>query len=493
MAKKYQGKVVAPEFPGGLPWLNATGPLTLSAFSGKLLLLNFWTSSRVDCIQLVPVLRKLEQDYPEEFAVVGVHTPKFDEERATENVRQALMRYGVSHPVVNDAERAVWQAYEVESWPTLVFVDPLGKVVGRLEGPITYEQGVTLIDEMLTEFRANGTLRPSPSAITLEQPPAGILSYPAKVLADPDNERLFIADSGHHRVLLTDMDGEVQTVIGSGVEGLADGLLEGAKFRHPQGLLAVGDLLYVADTGNHAIRIVDLEVGIVETIAGTGEQGIGRVEGGAALEVALRSPSDLALVGRNLHIAMAGSHQIWALNLDTYVVQAIVGTGAESIIDGPPEEAELAQPSGITTDEDDVLYFVDSETSSIRSADIRSAHEVTTLTGTGLFDFGDVGGEGASAKLQHPQGIDCQDQFLYVADTYNHKIKVIESETRVVATLAGSGEAGSHDGALGEASFYEPGGLSAAGDLVYVADTNNHAIRVVDLEAREVRTLNVDF
>jgi thiol-disulfide isomerase/thioredoxin len=493
MATKYAGKVNAPEFPASAEWLNTAGPLTLSSFRGKVLILDFWTSSCINCMHMIPALRKLEKSYPEEVAVVGVHSAKFDQERSTENIRQAITRYGVSHPVINDASMDVWRSYAVRAWPTVMFVSPQGKVIGRLEGELTHEQGVVLLDEMIAEFREDGTLHPSPATQDLEQAPVGILRFPGKIVADPENERLFISDSGHHRVLVTDLDGTIQTVIGSGNEGLADGVLEGAQFNRPQGLAVSGDALYVADTGNHAIRYVDLEAQVVETIAGTGRQGEGHVEGGASLEVDLRSPWDLALVGRNLHVAMAGSHQLWTLNLDTHVIQATVGTGAEGIVDGPPEEAVLAQPSGITFDEDDVLYFADSETSAIRSADTLSAHHVATIVGEGLFDFGGEDGHGSTARLQHPLGVDYQDGIVYVADTFNNKIRSVGVESCMVKTVAGTGAAGAADGPASEAAFYEPGGLSVAGNLIYVVDTNNHAVRVVDLAVGEVRTLTVDF
>lgn len=493
MTNKYAGKVNAPPFPEGIEWLNTLSHLTLSDFAGKLLVLDFWTYCCINCLQTLPALRALERKYSEEIAVVGVHTAKFDEERARENIRQAIMRYGVIHPVVNDADKRVWDSYAVHSWPTLMFVDPGGKVIGRFEGELTYDEGVTLIDEMLAEFKAAGTLKPSPAIGQLESPERGVLSYPGKVLADPDNERLFISDTGHHRVLVTDLDGAIQTVIGSGIEGLADGVLEGAQFSQPQGLALFGEQLYVADTGNHAIRYVDLEMGIVESIAGTGRQGVGFVEGGAALEVDLRSPWDLALAGRDIHVAMAGSHQIWTLNLDTNIIQATVGTGDEGIVDGPPEEALLAQPSGVCVDEDDMLYVADSESSAIRSADSISAHHVETLVGAGLFEFGDVDGEVSAARLQHPLGIDYLGGIVFVADTYNHRIKRLGTETLTVSTVAGTGEAGTQDGPAASASFYEPGGLSVTDDSVYVADTNNHAIRVIELDTGTVSTLDVDF
>jgi thiol-disulfide isomerase/thioredoxin len=493
VTSKYAGKVNASPFPIDAEWLNSANPLSLEDFKGKLLLLDFWSYCCINCMHMIPTLRRLERRYPEEIAVVGVHSAKFEEERAAEHVQQSIMRYGVSHPVLNDTNKTTWQSYAVRAWPTLMFIDPSGKVVGRIEGELTYEDGVTLIDEMLAEFRLAGTLRPSPGYFSVPSLRVGVLNYPGKVLADVENERLFIADSGHNRVLVTDLDGEIQSIIGSGHEGLADGVLEGAQFNHPQGMAVFGETLFVADTENHALRVVDLEMGTVETIAGTGNQAVGHVEGGLGLEVDLRSPWDLALAGRSLHIAMAGSHQIWTMNLDTHIVQATVGTGAENIVDGPPEEALLAQPSGITVDEDYVMYVADSETSSIRAVDTLSAHHVSTLVGVGLFDFGDVDGEALDARLQHPLGIDYDGGTLFIADTYNHKIKRLGTDSLMVSTLAGSGIPGHDDGPLASATFYEPGGLSMGGSIIYVADTNNHAVRVIDLNSEIVRTLTVDF
>ena len=144
-------------------------------------------------------------------------------------------------------------------------------------------------------------------------------------------------------------------------------------------------------------------------------------------------------------------------------------------------------------DDEGVLYFVDSETSSVRSADLTTEHHVSTLAGAGLFEFGDVDGEGAAARLQHPLGIDFQDGMVYVADTYNNKIKRLGTGTRTVVSIAGSGERALKDGALAAAAFYEPGGLSVAGERIYVADTNNHAVRLIDLAQGQVTTLAVDF
>ena len=260
-----------------------------------------------------------------------------------------------------------------------------------------------------------------------------------------------------------------------------------------------GDILYIADTENHAIRRVDLPSGQVATLAGTGQQGYER-RGGPGRSTALSSPWDLALHQGSLYIAMAGIHQLWALELKTGQVAPYAGSGREAITDGPLATAALAQPSGIIVGDSGNgprLYFADSETSAVRSADLPphqgggSDGSVRTLIGLGLFEFGDVDGDDFRVRLQHPIGITHHDGILYIADTYNHKIKRILPRTRSAFTLAGNGAPGHADGPPTQAQFSEPSGLSIANNQIYIADTNNHAIRTTNPETGEVATLEL--
>lgn len=263
-----------------------------------------------------------------------------------------------------------------------------------------------------------------------------------------------------------------------------------AAFNHPQGMALDGNLLYVADTENHAIRRVDLGSGVVETVAGTGEQLRGARGAGDARTSSLSSPWDLAFHDGTLYIAMAGTHQLWALNLASGKIGPHAGSGQEALMDGPLPGASLAQPSGIATD-GKCLYFADSETSSIRTADLDPNGRVGTLVGMDLFVFGDADGTGASVRLQHPLGVCFHDGLLYVADSYNHKIKKLFPHTRSVITFLGTGEPGHRDGPADQALFHEPGGVSVVGGSLYIADTNNHAVRVADLQTGVVSTLEL--
>ncbi len=422
--------------------------------------------------------------------MIGVHSPKFTTEQDTESLRQAILRLNVGHPVVNDRHFAVWGAYAVRCWPTLMFIDPQGQVIGKHEGEFPLEPFDGLIGEMVREFDARGLLDRRPLELGLPTPAASEpLRFPGKLLADAGRGRLYLSDTGHNRVVVADLDGAVRQLVGHGTPGLVDGPADVARFYQPQGLALDGDTLYVADTENHALRAIDLATGAVATLAGTGAQLMGARAGGPARGTALSSPWDLAVLDGVLFVAMAGTHQLWALDLDRAAIGPHTGTGREALEDGPREAAAMNQPSGLASDGRQ-LYVADSEASAIRVVDPRPGGAVRTIVGEGLFEFGDRDGIGpAAVRLQHPLGVAWHDGVLYVADTYNHKIKRLDPATAECRTFLGSGEPGHRDGPCGAARFSEPSGLSVAGGRLYVADTNNHAVRVADLASGAVATL----
>lgn len=435
-------------------------------------------------------MRKLEQKYAGELIVIGVHSAKFPNEKDKNNLYKAVKRYELAHPVVNDAEFQVWREYACRAWPTLMFIDPEGKVIGKHEGEMSFEDFDKLVGRMVLEFDGRGLLNREPINFTVDREPETALSFPGKLLADAAGNRLFIADSNHNRIVVTDLEGSVKQVIGSGEEGLVDGSFAEAAFNHPQGMALVGEDLYLADTENHALRRIDMAAGTVTTPSGNGNQGTRRSGSGPALGMELNSPWDLVHHDNKLYIAMAGSHQLWMMNLADGDIGPYAGSGVESIADGQLSGATLAQPSGITTD-GDRLYFADSETSAIRSAELDPKGRVRTIVGLDLFIFGDVDGEGHHVRLQHPLGVAMKDGLIYVADTYNHKIKRISPIARSASTILGSGVSGYQDGSGVDAMFSEPSGLSFANGKLYIADTNNHQIRVADLDTTVVTTLEI--
>lgn len=536
--ERLRGRVRAPELEGGRSWLNTDRPLTLAGLRGKVVLLDFWTYGCINCMHIIPDLRRLEEKYANQLVVIGVHSAKFENEKDTENIRRIILRYGLEHPVVNDADFLIWRAYAVNSWPTLAVIDTEGYFVGRATGEGNYDALDRVIGQLVEEARKRGTLDERPLKFALERAKVGDLplAFPGKVLADEKGDRLFVSDTNHNRVVVTRLDGTLLDVIGSGQRGAQDGAFDAASFHRPQGLALDGDSLYVADTENHLIRRVDLKAHTVETIAGTGTQLLDfGVTGGPARSTAISSPWDLQVAGRSLYIAMAGPHQIWKLDLDRRQLSVFAGTGREARADGPRDESAFAQPSGLATD-GRTLFVADAESNVIRavmldaskndsasatkddaaklktaslssssdssssvssssdspsnssvSPSASSGYEVETLVGGDLFDFGDRDGAGDDVRLQHPLGLALDGSRLFIADTYNHKVKLLDPRARTVRSFAGTGKPGQSDGA--QSSFYEPGGLSVARGKLYIADTNNHAIRVIDLATKQTSTL----
>ncbi len=491
--ESWAGTDPAPGFALGVTWFNVEHPLTLSELRGRMVLLDFWTLGCINCQHIIPDLKRLEAEFGESLVVIGVHSGKYATEHDNESIREAIQRYGLEHPVINDPEFVVWNAFGASAWPTLVLIDPAGNLVGGHAGEGVYPLFQPILKSLEAEFEAQGRLVRAPIPLSLDATPrTAVLSYPGKALADERSGRLYIADSGNNRVVVSNLDGELVKAIGTGREGFADGSAEEASFRAPQGLglSEDGRLLYVADTRNHAIREVNTETFEVRTIAGTGEQ-LSRfpAENSPGTQTAMASPWDVVAVGNTLYISMAGIHQLWTLDLQGQTVSVFAGTSREGIEDGQRRiMATLAQPSGITTD-GEYIYWVDPESSALRRVPLLGAGEdVETLVGTGLFDYGAEDGPGKKAQLQHAQGVAYDDGALYIGDTYNHRLRVFDVTAKELGTASGS-ERGWADGAAGLAKFDEPGGLSVANGKLYIADTNNHLVRVFDPPTGQLSTL----
>lgn len=481
------GSLRAPEIDlPGLAWFNVRAPLSLGALRGKLVLLDFWTFCCINCMQILPSLRRVEERFPEDLAVIGVHSPKFAAERDPAKVEAAIARYDIRHPVVHDPEFQIWQRYAIRAWPTLVFIAPDGSILGAHSGEPDPDRLVEAVAGLIAQGKAEGRIRAAPLDLALSAPPGGRLAFPGKI-KPLGPERLALADSGHHQILVLSASGEEEVRIGSGEAGHRDGDLESAAFNAPQGLIGLGDQIYVADTGNHALRRVDLAAGKVTTLSQHGRRGgaLGPDERVAA-ETALASPWDLESDGKSLFIANAGTHQLLRLDLASGRIAGLAGDGGEAIEDGPAMEARLAQPSGLALSPDHrALYFADSETSSIRRLDLGPEPRVQTLVGTGLFDFGQRDGTFAEALLQHPLGLCWHQGELLVADSYNGALRRLD--------LA-AGEVTEFDGGrfLCEDSLClplaEPAGICAIAGAILVSDTNNHRVLRYDPAAARYRT-----
>ncbi len=479
-----RGNVPAPEFPGDLPWLNVERPLRLSDLRGKVVVLDFWTYGCINCIHVIEDLKRLERKFGRRLVVIGVHSPKFDNEKNVETLRRVLVRYDRVDPVVHDIDFELMRLYGARAWPTLFVLDPAGGVVGRVTGEGHYRLLDKVIGELLEAYADELNDEPLPLLAEKEKLKDAVLAFPGKIAAS--GSLVALSDTLHHRVLVADTRGRIKQVFGGSAPGLVDGGSDSARFSSPQGLVFGDGKLYVADTGNHAVRAIDLERDEVTTVAGTGRMGRNQTGGPDATVVSLRSPWDVELDGDLLYIAMAGDHKIWRLDLRAGRIGAYAGSGHEGVRDGELAVAEFSQPSGLSL-AGDWLYVADAESSALRRINLREGR-VETLVGTGLFDFGDRDGSFGQAQFQHPLGVGVlANGDVIVADTYNHKIKRLNVQSRTAQTLLGTGRPGDARDAEHLIELNEPGGLAVSGDQVLIVDTNNNRVLRYDMEKRELQ------
>ncbi|MCT2177833.1 redoxin domain-containing protein [Brachybacterium muris] len=449
----------------GRAWLNTGGvELDLEDLRGKIVLLDFWTFCCVNCLHVLDELRPLEEKWSQELVVIGVHSPKFEFEKDPEALADNIERYEVSHPVLDDPELRTWSEYGARAWPTLMVLDTHGRIAGNLSGEGHAANLDALIERLVAEGEADGSLRRGPAPTVLTERTPQTLRYPSKVTSLRDG-RVVVSDAGQHRIVVFRPDGvTVDEVIGEGIRGHVDGDAEQARFAEPNGVLElpeevaeeVGYDLLVADTANHLLRGVKLgqdrllrarTATEVMTVAGTGQQWmqgqpLPRGEDDPR-SFDLSTPWDLAwstVLNRSV-ITMAGIHQMWMFDPVVQGLAVLAGTTQEGLVDGPVVGSWWAQPSGVDELPDGRLVIADSETSAVRILDPH-VMRVSTLVGEGLFDYGHVDGAAATARLQHPLGVTAlPDGRIAVADTYNGAIRLIdehgaEDDSATVVTVA---------------------------------------------------------
>nr|XP_034989105.1 NHL repeat-containing protein 2 isoform X2 [Zootoca vivipara] len=474
-----------PEFGADLQWLNTEESLSLyKDLCGKVVVLDFFTYCCINCIHLLPDLHELEQKYSAKdgLLVVGVHSAKFPNEKVLDNIKSAVLRYNITHPVVNDADATLWHELEVSCWPTLIIVGPRGNMLFTLLGEGHKDKLFLFTSIALKYYREQGQINANNIRAQLYRdylPPSPLL-FPGKITVDNSGDRLVIADTGHHRIVVVRKNGQILHTVGGPNSGRKDGTFSEALFSSPQGVAVKNNIIYVADTENHLIRKIDLQLEMVSTVAGVGLQGTDKEGGAKGEEQPISSPWDVVF-GTSvsstheddvLWIAMAGTHQIWALMLECGKLPKgsdlkkgtclrFAGSGNEENRNNAyPHKAGFAQPSGLTVAAEEpwnYLFVADSESSTLRTISLK---------------------DGAVKHL--------------VGGERDPMIKFVDPKMKNCATLAGTGEASSVIGSsFTSSTFNEPGGLCVedGGRLLYVADTNNHQIKVLDLETKIVSLL----
>ncbi len=443
--------------------------LSLADLRGRFVLIDFWTFCCINCLHVLDELRPLEERWSHVLTVVGVHSPKFSHEAEPGTLADAVARYGVTHPVLDDADMTTWQAYAARAWPTLVLIDPEGFVVSQYAGEGHAHAIDALLAELVPQAQRRGTLRTGGGPPVTPAPASSGLLFPSALLGLPDGHWL-VSDTAHHRLAVLDADAEqIVARIGTGVRGHRDGAPSDAQLNEPEGLCllppdvarAVGYDVVVADSVNHALRGLRLADWSLRTAAGTGRPW------NPTDTTSLSSPRDVAWWDGRVWVAMAGIHQLWTFDPVLGSAGPVAGTRTEGLRDGPLDEAWFAQPSGLAPDAER-LWVVDAETSALRYVQDGAVH---TVVGTGLFDFGFRDGGRQRARLQHPLGVtSLPDGTVAVCDTYNGAIRVFDPPPGEMTTLA--------------TGLAEPSNAAAVGGLLLVVESAAHRVVAVPLDAR---------
>lgn len=463
------------ELPTSAIWLNAA-PATLQDMRGRPLVLAFVNGASVWCMQRVAEVMRWQARNPGRVQLLVVQVPRFEFEREPQHALKLLRRQGVNAPIVLDAQWDAWRKFDVQSWPTLLMLDAYGQERERLVGAAgDLERALGSLSE--------GVMRPldddGDSTRELNAEPRLPLLFPAGLVATAD--RLYVADTGHHRVLECTHEGRVLRQFGLGSADLINGGVGEAAFNRPQGLALVREILYVADTGNHALRSINLISGQVDTLCGNGRAGDPRAGVLAQpWDSPLNYPAAVAVADNQVHIAMAGDNHIWSYDLGTRELRWRAGAGAVEVRDGSGHLAAFAQPSSLVAVQQ-TLYVCDALGSAIRSVQLRG-DLVQTLVGQGPWESGNVDGPRLRACLQYPLALAMgpDSPLLWIADAGNGSLRTLRLGGGDLSTVNLPRR------------LHGPAALAVAAGAIWIAEADAHAVLRFDPLSGELSEVPIE-
>ncbi len=469
-------------------WFNLSRPLEISDLKDRIILLDFWSYSCVSCIEALPEIKKLEKQFGSKLTIISVHSGKFDNEKDPAAVKKAILKYDITNPVLNDSDLKVWDNFKVKALPTFILINPHGKLVKTYVGENDIGKIKGDVKKLISKYKFQISREPLPVVLEKFSFIANVLNFPTKLEYAADFSyksrhlpAIFIANTGQNNIVVSSLTGDIIAKIGSAKEGFEDGSFDAASFSAPQGMLYSAGKLYVADTGNNALRQIDFKEGKVKTLIGSGQNGDTIESGSEFLEaknVDLASPTDIEFFPDkdNILIANSGTHQILSYNIKNQTVKVLAGNGEQGIDDGKYPENSLAQTSDMSAF-GRKLYFVDSASSSLRV--LEEDGNIKTLIGTSLESFGHENGNKTKAKMQHPLGLSVDDTGVYIVDSFNHLIRKYDFASMQIRDLVGKLKRGEDLGSSSVTQFDEPQGIITVLDRFYIADSNNNRIVVL--------------
>jgi len=321
------------------------------------------------------------------------------------------------------------------------------------------------------------------------------LFSPVEITIDKDGN-IYVADQEHHRIRMINVEsGIISTVAGSGLNGRVGdgGLATSTKLFFPDGVAidSIGNL-YISE--GHKIRKVDSATNIISTFAGDGNFGFSG-DNGPAISARLGNPGNIVFDKfGNLYIADTENHRIRKIDSATGNITTIAGVGSASFSGdgGQAINAGLNNPAQIALGIDGNLYIADTRNHRIRLIVLETGI-ISTVAGNGSNSFSGDGGQATSAGLSFPMGL-CIDSLgnLYIGDTFNHRVRKVDPNTNVINSVAGNGSAGfsGDDGSAVSASLFHPSGLfSVNSNNLYIVDNGNHRIRNLNISSSTISTV----
>lgn len=471
-------------------WLNVVEPLSSKDLSGKITILHFWSSSCVSCIEAIDKLKELDVKYPNTFAIIGVHNPLFENEENYLAVKKAVIRFDINYPVINDSDRSLSNKFAVQKTPTFIIFSLSGKVHAKLEGIDKIESVINQATKLYYKNKFSINHNKIPIVLERDVNISNILSNPTKIIyvskffhKNREIPAIIIANSGQNSIIITNINGEIIAKIGSGVSGFSDGNLNNAQFRSPQSIAYSDKKIFVADTGNNSLRLIDFENNTVKTLIGSGMQGEIITSKKINLnddKIDLFAPTDIEFFPdkSTLIISNSGTNQILAYNPKDNQLLILAGNGEIGEQDGVYPDNSLAQTSDMAVC-GDKLYLLDALTSNLRVIDKDGSLQT-------LYKSKDE--KNSRIKLQNPRGLVVDDTGAYISDSLNHAIKKFDFNTKQLSTIVG-GPRGEEVGT--NTSFDEPNGLFSIIDKFYIADSNNNRILEVNRASGSSELLDI--
>jgi len=462
-------------------WYNVAKAPSGDDLKDRVILFDFWNYSCVSCIQSFPEIKKLKERFGNKLVVISVHSSIYDNEKDDNSVKKAVLKYDITNPVVNDADLKIFNEFEVKAFPTYVIVGPNGREYKRYEGSNSFSDIKSSIKKLVKKYKFSLNREFLPMRLEKYHTIGNVLSFPSKIAYAKNfsyNSRnlpvIFISNLGQNNIIVSSLSGEIIETIGATSDYMIDGSFEQASFKFPQGLVFNNNKLYVADSGNNAIRVVDFKEKKVSTLIGDGVRGGVFSNKDNVENIRLSTPLDLELSSdkKNIIIANSGTNQILSYNLKKKDIVVLAGNGKKGIDDGNYPNNSLAQTSDLEFYKGK-LYFVDSASSSLRVMDKKG--KVSTLIGKKSLDFGNKNGSKKEALMQNPLALSVDETGIYILDSFNHQLKKYSFQSKKISSLVGK-KKGDDVGSKSNTSFNEPSGLVSILGKFYVVDSNNNRI-----------------